>query len=157
MSWYQAKIRSNDEDIVDKLTLQAQYKAPEQHDQYAQIPNYTDILQQKAYESVAWAGESAGTKRFAAAAFLHSCADKRFTIDIVSKTGIYSRIEKDMTRKDKEITITHVVPQRANKFRGLQIPSSWEIGQSEKLVLHCIEYTRNKSYSLTEPWVDIDN
>jgi len=155
ITYYQAKIRSNDEDIVDKLSQQAQYKAPEQFEEYLTTQNYLDILQQKAYESVAWSGLSAGTKRFAAAAFLHSCPDKKFAIDIASKTGVYTRIDKDSTRKGQEILITHTIPQRTHKFPETQIPEEWKIGQSEQFLLHCVQYTRNNTYSLKEPWVDL--
>jgi hypothetical protein len=154
VSFFNAKIRANDEDVVKRVMQRAERLAPVDHAEYLKTDNYEDCLWDKIYESIAWSSLSAGTKRFAAASFLYACPDDCCTVDIVSKTGIYTRMEKTPSLVGDGFTVTHVIPQRRAKFEEI-VPDDYKIGDYEEFVLHCIRYRRNGLYSLNSPWVDI--
>lgn len=154
VSFYNAKIRANDEDVVKKVMQRAERLSPADHAEYLRTDNHEDRLWEKIYESIAWSGLSGGTKRFAAASFLYACPDDCCTVDIISKTGIYTRMEKTPSPIGDGFTVTHVIPQRRVKFEET-VPKEYEIGESEKFVLHCVRYRRNGSYSLNSSWVDV--
>ncbi len=149
--YYKAKIVAKDDILVNNFLKKSQKNDIIIPSSLHELASYKKKLRKKLYESIAWSGNSEGTKHFAAAAFLYTCTDKRFIIDIVSKAGIYTRIckERDSTK------IKHTMLQRKNKFIK-KIPKKWVFGNWEKFIIYCVEYKRNNNWSLTAPWVDIE-
>ena len=147
-SHYKARIKDDDKTLVDLLIkkIKSENRKASMNDS-----SVRQIVREKIYESIAWPGKTAGTKHFAAASFLYRNPDARFAIDIFSRTGIYTRIQKE----PKEITITHVMPQRLDKFE--QIDPAFVIGNNEQFVLYCVRYKRNNNLSVNRqvPWVDV--
>jgi hypothetical protein len=146
---YKSKLFDDDDELVDMviaLCREERVKVDSKND-----PVYRKKVRAKIYESIAWTALAEGTKHFAAASFLYNCTDKRFVIDVHSSSGIYSRIEKD----DEIVSITHIMPQRREKFDE-KVPDAWLLRDEEDFVLYCVEYSRNNNFSVTSPWVDIE-
>lgn len=151
---FKAKIYDDDENLVDLIIEQC--KQNNIRIRSKKNPAFRNRIRAKAYESVAWRGSSSGTKFFAASSFLYHCTDRKFVIDILSGAGVYTRINKDQSRKGREILITHMMPQRRSKFTG-EIDEDWILGDSEKFVLYCVQYVRNNNFSPKRDvsWVDV--
>jgi hypothetical protein len=149
--YYKAKISVNDKKLVANLWNETQKRGISINDSENV---YKTRLRRKMYEFVAWSANSQGTKHFAGTAFLQRCKESKFIIDIFSKCGIYTRIEKT---EGKNI-ITHFSIQRKDSLDGAlnDLSDDWFIKSSEPFVIYGISYQSNDNLSITAPWVTRD-
>lgn len=106
-------------------------------------------LSKKVYEIIGWEWASKGTKHEAAGRLAILSNAPYLVIDILSRTGVYSRIH---VPQNKQIKVSHVTIQPADKFDALP-PEKYIFDDH---LLHAVCYKRNQNYSPKSCWLDYD-
>lgn len=117
-----------------------------------ELRRFKERLSRKIYEIIAWPWVGKGTKHLAAGRLVLLLGASRFCVDVLSKSGIYSRTEVDRD----EITTTHKMLQLSEIFGRRELPDEYVAGKERNYVLYSIRFRRNKHFSAESCWVDFD-
>jgi hypothetical protein len=109
-------------------------------------------LGRKVYEIIAWPHYGRGKKHRAAGRLAVLSPSSYLVVDVLSKAGIYSRIE--VYDKGKEIVTTHKVVQPASVFDSPP-GEEYRIPGHPGHVIFAARYRRNNNYSLDSCWITL--
>ncbi|MEK6963664.1 MAG: hypothetical protein AABX70_04510 [Nanoarchaeota archaeon] len=107
-------------------------------------------LADKLYEHVAW--PNTGGQKHLAASCLHLNMDAPgLVIDVLSKSGVYTRLQSD---ENKNPVIHHITLQRLEDLKpSISLPSEYILENDHIFVK--FTYRRIDTYDLEQPWLQI--
>ena len=154
MTHHRAHINSNATHAMKKLTnhLADQGIRKRLRDGTKEYYEFKHRLADKLYEHVAW--PNTGGQKHLAASCLHLNLDSPgLTIDILSKSGTYTRLSSD---QDRNPVVQHITIQHKEDLQPLltqPIPIDYLLDNQYALVSFI--YRRVNTYDLEQPWLMI--